>query len=65
MADGAGTPSLPAPWDVDFLFGPKTATGQDTYVLCEINVSSVAPFPDKAAEPAALVALAGVARRAR
>jgi hypothetical protein len=22
--------------------------GEDTYVLCEINVSSVAPFPDQA-----------------
>lgn len=42
------TPSLPVIWDADFLLGPKTDTGQDRYVLCEINVSSVHPFPDDA-----------------
>ncbi|MDX1515019.1 MAG: hypothetical protein R3174_14885, partial [Gammaproteobacteria bacterium] len=40
--------SLPVLWDADFLLGPKTASGEDTWVLCEINVSSVAPFPDSA-----------------
>jgi len=40
------TRSLPVLWDADFLLGPKNASGEDTYVLCEINVSSVAPFPD-------------------
>jgi hypothetical protein len=35
-------------WDADFLFGPKTATGGDTYVLCEINASCVSPFPPEA-----------------
>ncbi len=39
---------LPVLWDADFLLGPKGALGEDTYVLCEINVSSVAPFPDSA-----------------
>ena len=39
---------LPVLWDADFLLGPKTSDGEDTYVLCEINVSSVAPFPDSA-----------------
>ncbi|MCZ8517616.1 Cj0069 family protein [Paenibacillus filicis] len=42
------TESLPVIWDADFLYGPKTASGEDTYVLCEINVSSVHPFPDSA-----------------
>lgn len=42
------TASLPVLWDCDFLLGPPTASGEDTYVLCEINVSSVAPFPDSA-----------------
>jgi len=42
------TDALPVLWDCDFLLGPKTATGEDTYVLCEINVSSVAPFPKSA-----------------
>jgi hypothetical protein len=41
--------SLPAIWDADFLLGELDASGQDTYVLCEINVSSVLPFPDMAA----------------
>ncbi len=42
------TEALPVIWDVDFLLGPKEAAGEDTYVLCEINVSSVAPYPDSA-----------------
>ncbi|HEY0649791.1 Cj0069 family protein [Phenylobacterium sp.] len=46
---------LPAVWDADFLLGPKDAAGQDSYVLCEINVSSVFPLPDEA--PAALAAV--------
>lgn len=40
------TESLPVLWDCDFLLGPRKDDGQDTYVLCEINVSSVAPFPE-------------------
>jgi hypothetical protein len=43
------TASLPALWDADFLYGPKTASGEDTFVLCEINVSAVSPFPETAA----------------
>ncbi|MBN9560523.1 MAG: Cj0069 family protein [Alphaproteobacteria bacterium] len=50
--------SLPIIWDADFLYGPRTATGEDTYVLCEINVSSVAPFPDQASEVIARLAMA-------
>lgn len=45
--------SLPVLWDADFLYGPKTASGEDTYVLCEINVSAVYPFPDGALGPLA------------
>jgi hypothetical protein len=40
--------SMPVIWDADFLYGPKTATGDDTYVLCEINVSAVWPYPETA-----------------
>jgi hypothetical protein len=43
--DGA---DLPAIWDADFLYGPKTPTGEDSYVLCEVNVSAVLPIPDEA-----------------
>jgi hypothetical protein len=52
--------SLPALWDADFLFGPKTASGEDTYVLCEINVSAVAPFPEQAVPKLAQAALAHI-----
>jgi hypothetical protein len=50
---GIETADLPALWDCDFMFGSKDSLGQDTYVLCEINVSCVSPFPDSAAEPLA------------
>lgn len=48
-----GRARLPALWDADFLYGPKDADGRDTYVLCEINVSSVAPYPPSAVAPLA------------
>jgi hypothetical protein len=50
--------SLPIIWDADFLYGPRDASGQDTYVLCEINVSSVFPFPDHAPSEIARLTLA-------
>jgi hypothetical protein len=53
--------SLPVIWDADFLYGPRTEAGKDTFVLCEINVSSVFPIPDQA--PAAIARL--VAERLR
>lgn len=58
---------LPAVWDADFLLGPRDASGADTYVLCEINVSSVLPFPDVAAGAIAQTAIARMeaARRTR
>lgn len=43
---GVHAAELPALWDADFLFGPRTDAGEDTYVLCEINAGSVIPFPD-------------------
>lgn len=45
---GIDETALPLLWDADFLYGPKTENGADTYILCEINVSSVSPFPDQA-----------------
>jgi len=54
------TVSLPALWDADFLYGPQTEDGNDTYVLCEINASSVAPYPDSAAPKVAAAVLAGI-----
>jgi hypothetical protein len=53
---GIDTACLPIIWDADFLYGPRTATGEDNYVLCEINVSSVFAIPEEA--PAAIARLA-------
>ena len=53
------TESLPILWDCDFLFGPQDNNCEDTYVLCEINVSSVAPYPES---PVPYVIDAAVAR---
>ena len=39
---------LPVLWDADFLLGSPSPSGEDTYVLCEINCSSVTPFPPDA-----------------
>ena len=51
---------LPVLWDADFLYGPKDAKGADTYVLCEINVSSVYPFPPSALAPLVTETLARI-----
>ena len=50
--------ALPIIWDADFLYGPRTESGDDTYVLCEINVSSVFAIPDQAPEEIARLVLA-------
>jgi glutathione synthase/RimK-type ligase-like ATP-grasp enzyme len=42
---GLEASALPLLWDADFLYGPRTDHGGETYILCEINVSSVSPFP--------------------
>jgi hypothetical protein len=55
--------SLPVLWDCDFLLGPRTTSGADTYVLCEINASSVSPFPESAIVPVARAARQGARRR--
>jgi len=47
---------LPLLWDCDFLRGDPGAEGAERFVLCEINASSVAPFPPSAAR--AIVAAA-------
>jgi hypothetical protein len=49
---GIDASTLPVIWDADFLYGPRDASGADTYVLCEINASSCFAIPDEA--PAAI-----------
>ena len=51
---GVEDDQLPLIWDADFLYGPPTDTGEDTYILCEINISSVLPFPERAPRALAL-----------
>jgi hypothetical protein len=41
---GLGRAVADAVWDCDFLFGEQ----HGAYVLCEINVSSMSPFPPSA-----------------
>ncbi len=55
--------ALPIIWDADFLYGPRTAAGEDTYVLCEINVSSVMPIPEQAPTEIARLARERLAAR--
>jgi hypothetical protein len=54
---GISVGALPIIWDADFLYGPRTPSGEDTYVLCEINVSSVFAIPEQA--PAEIARLVG------
>ena len=42
------THRLPVIWDADFLYGTKTTSEDDAYVLCEINASSTFAFPEHA-----------------
>jgi hypothetical protein len=53
LADCVGLPrdQLPLLWDCDFLLGEHAPGTEERYVLCEINVSSVSPFPPSAIEP--------------
>ena len=45
---GLAPEQLPLLWDCDFLLGEPGADGSPRVVLCEINVSSVSPFPPSA-----------------
>jgi hypothetical protein len=54
------TSALPALWDADFLYGPETRDGNDTHILCEINASSVIPFPPDAPAALALATLTAI-----
>src|SRR5580692_5499283 len=62
---GIDAVSLPIIWDADFLYGPRTATGEDTYVLCEINVSCVFAIPEEAPAAIASLVLERVQRKSR
>jgi hypothetical protein len=60
--------ALPMLWDADFLLGERGNDAEERYALCEINVSSVSPFPDAAISSlveATCRALAAVSRQHR
>ena len=46
---GIETRDLPVLWDADFLYGPNSSEGDESFSLCEINVSCVVPYPLTAA----------------
>jgi hypothetical protein len=54
--------ALPLLWDADFLLGERT-DGAERHVLCEINVSSVSPFPESAIPALVQATLAAIRRR--
>ncbi|HWX09863.1 MAG TPA: Cj0069 family protein [Gaiellaceae bacterium] len=58
------THALPVIWDADFLYGPRTSSGGDTYVLCEINASSTFAFPEHAMPTVAEAAIQRIQERA-
>ena len=45
---GVASAELPVLWDADFLLGGPESSDEPSYALCEINVSSVAPYPESA-----------------
>ena len=50
---GLGAGQLPLLWDCDFMWGESQAGEAVRFVLCEVNVSSVSPFPPSAIGPLA------------
>ena len=53
LCERVGLPreQLPLLWDCDFMLGEPMAEGAQRFVLCEINVSSVSPFPPSSVAP--------------
>jgi hypothetical protein len=48
---GLAREQLPLLWDCDFMHGDSAPGGAQRYVLCEVNVSSVSPFPPSSVAP--------------
>ena len=48
---GLAREQLPLLWDCDFMYGEPAADQQERFVLCEVNVSSVSPFPPSCIAP--------------
>jgi hypothetical protein len=54
---------LPLLWDCDFMLGERAEGQPERYVLCEINVSSVSPFPPSSIGPLVAATKAHLTRR--
>lgn len=48
---GLAPEHLPLLWDCDFMLGDSAPDAAQAYVLCEVNVSSVSPFPPSSVAP--------------
>jgi hypothetical protein len=48
---GLAQEQLPLLWDCDFMFGEPMPRDAQRFVLCEVNVSSVSPFPPQSIAP--------------
>lgn len=48
---GVSPEELPLLWDCDFMLGESQPGEPTRYVLCEVNVSSVSPFPPSSIQP--------------
>jgi hypothetical protein len=60
-ATGVAHADLPLLWDADFLLGERNGDGE-RYVLCEVNVSSVSPFPPSVIGPLVAAAREAILR---
>ncbi len=60
---GVARERLPLLWDCDFMYGELTADTAPRFVLCEVNVSSVAPFPPSSIAPLVAALQARLAAR--
>jgi hypothetical protein len=48
---GLAREQLPLLWDCDFMLGDSAPDQEQAYVMCEVNVSSVSPFPPSSIAP--------------
>lgn len=61
---GVAPDRLPLLWDCDFMLGERAPGEPERHVLCEVNVSSVSPFPPSAIAPLVAAVQARVRCRA-
>jgi hypothetical protein len=59
---GVARERLPLLWDCDFMFGERAPGEAERHVLCEINVSSVSPFPPSSIAPLVAATAARLSR---